>query len=371
MTQTFEKISKVLATSLNISAEELTHSFNRATKTDIPAVCELMRLGFGDVENLKAPVIAWRYFDFSSHESDIFVLRYQGNIIAAVGAEPITVTVDGTEFQGIRAGDIVVHPEHGRRGIGAWMNLYLQNHFSIVMAMGSNENSTTMVRRIYKPMNCRNHLKILFSTKRYLEFKGWSPVIIKTITLLTILPLALIRFLFFKMLPSGYHVEVADNTDNLHTFFNNPKYHPRHINMVARSVEYCRWRYDLNPKSDFKIFEMHKRNHLVGYAVVKKNGHEKHDDWQLMDWDVLPHLRNKRHFRFLFSAVVKWVAEQNAESLSAMVSDTLSLDSLVRTGFSHRALEDGFYLWAKPDITSAALDENRWFLALCDTDEAL
>lgn len=371
MTQAFEKISKVLATSLNISAEELVRSFNRATKEDIPAVCELMRLGFGDVESLKPPVIAWRYFDFSTHESDIFVLRYQGNIIGAVGAEPITVNADGVEVQGIRAGDIVVHPEHMRRGIGAWMNLYLQEHFSLVMAMGSNENSTTMVRRIYKPMNCRHHLKILFSTKRYLEFRGWSPLIIKIITILTTIPLLFIRFLFFKMLPSGYRVDVVDNTDRLHTFFNNPKYYPRHLNMVPRSAEYCRWRYDVNPKSNFKIFEMYKKNRLVGYAVVRKNAKEKKSGWQLMDWDVLPHLRNKRHFRLLFSAVVKWVAGQNAESLSAMASDILSLESLVRSGFSHRALEDGFYLWVKPGVAPAALDESRWFLTLCDTDEAL
>jgi len=371
MTEVFKKISKVLATSLNISADELYQSFNRATKTDIAAVCELMRLGFGDVENLTPAVIAWRYFDFSAYDSDLFVLRYEGRIIAAVGAEPIRVKVGDLQLPGIRAGDIVVHPDFMKGGIGAWMNLYLQNHFSIVMAMGANENSTSMVRRIFKPMNCRHHLKILFSTKHYLEFRGWSPLIIKTTSLLTFLPLALIRLIFFKMLPSGYSVEVVNNTDNFHHFFASPEYQPRSINMALRSAEYCRWRYDLNPKSHFKFFEMYKKNRLLGYAIVKQNGLDGSGGWQLMDWDLLPHLRNKKQFRFLFSAVTKWVAEQGADSLSVMASDSLSIDSLFRTGFSHRALEDGFYLWVAPGIDTDMLDEKKWFLSFADTDEAL
>lgn len=371
MTPAFAKISKVLATSLGITVDELIKSFGRAEKADFPAVCELMHLGFGDAGNLAPEVIAWRYFDFSNHCSDVFILRYQSQIIGAVGAEPIRVKLEHAEVEGIRAGDIVVHPDHMRQGIGAWMNLCLQENFPVVMAMGSNENSTTMVRRIFKPMNCRHHLKILFSTRRYLEFRGWSPLLTKAITLLAVLPLALVRFVFFKMLPRGYRIEVVDNTDNFPDFFNSSDYRHPQANIVMRSAQYCRWRYDLNPKSSFKIFELYKKNLLSGYAIVKKNGREANDDWQLMDWDLLPSLRNQKHLRLLFSGVVKWVAHQHAESLSVMASDSLSLESLVHSGFSHRAVEDGFYLWTQPDISATALDEKRWFLTFCDTDEAL
>jgi hypothetical protein len=310
MNQNFVKISKVLAKSLGIAAEELMQSYDRAVAAEIADVCDLMHLGFGAADNVSKEVIAWRYFDSSHNSSDIFVLRYQGKLIGAIGAEPIKVKVGDNEYDGIIASDIVVHPEHMKRGIGAWMNLYLQEKFPIVIAMGSNENSDTMVRRLFKPMNCRHHFKMLFSIKKYLEIRQWPDVIVTLASILAVLPLTLLRSPFLKSLPLDYTSSWSDNTDNLPMFFNDHDCQQRNLTGILRSAKYCRWRYDLNPKSQFKILEMRKDNRLIGYAVVKDSvAGILAKDWQLMDWDFLPAFRDKKHLQILFSAVAKYDGE--------------------------------------------------------------
>jgi len=371
MIQNYHKITKVLATSLGLSVEELVRSYDRATSADMVAVCELMCVGFGVVENLSAEIIAWRYFNSSRNTSDIFVLRYKGKLIGAVGAEPIRVKVGNKEYEGICAADIVVHPDHGKRGIGAWMNLHLQHKFPIVMAMGSNENSDTMVRRLFRPMNCRNHFKMLFSVKNYLSIRGWPIFLIQLLS-----PAATVLLSFFRKpqlasIPPEYELHFNDSTEPLAEFFNNPAYHPRSDNMVLRSAEYCHWRYDLNPKSCFTVLQLHHLGSLVGYGVIKKNETEPLQDFQLMDWDFLPDYRTETHLQILFSAVVNYAVEQGAPSLYVMASDQLSTDSLRKTGFSHRSLDDGFFLFAHEGIAPELFDEKKWFLSFCDTDEAL
>lgn len=360
-----------MATSLGMSVEELVRCYDRATAADFTALCELMCLGFGMAENLSPEILAWRYFDFSKNISDIFVLRYQGILIGAVGAEPIRVKVGDKEYEGIRAGDIVVHPEHMKRGIGAWMNLHLHHSFPIVMAMGSNENSDTMVRRLFHPMNCRNNFKILFSINNYLSLRGWPSFIIKLLSPLAALCLSMIRKPHLTALPKDCTLTVSDNTKQLALFFNNPSYKPREGNIVLRSAEFCRWRYDLNPKSSFRILQLHNAESLIGYAVIKIDKHAINKDFQLMDWDFLPDFRNENFLRILFSSAINFSRDSGAHCLGVMTSDVLSCNSLRKAGFSHRYLDDGFFLYARADLPREVLDEKKWFLSSCDTDEAL
>lgn len=370
MIQNYEKITKVLATSLGMSVDELVRCYDRATAADLAALCELMCLGFGMVENLSPEILAWRYFNFSKNISDIFVLRYQGELIGAVGAEPIKVKVGDTEYDGIRAGDIVVHPEHMKRGIGAWMNLHLHYTFPVVMAMGSNEKSDTMVRRLFHPMKCRNHFKILFSIKNYLAIRGWPSFIINVLSPISVFCLAMLRKSRLAALPNDCSLIVSENTQQLALFFNNLSYKPRDENIVLRSAEFCRWRYDLNPKSSFRILQLYKAESLIGYAVIKidKNASK---NFQLMDWDLLPVFRNEDFLRILFSSAVNYARDNGAQCLGVMASDDLSCNSLRKTGFSHRYVDDGFFLFARADIHRDVLDERKWFLSSCDTDEAL
>jgi GNAT superfamily N-acetyltransferase len=371
MIQNYDEITKALATSLGLNVEELVRSYDRATSADREDLCELMRVGFGAVANLRPEILAWRYFDFSKNTSDIFVLRYRDKLIGAVGAEPIKVKVGDDEYHGICVADMVVHPDHGKRGIGAWMNLHLQRKFPIVMAMGSNENSDIMVRRLFRPMNCRNHFKMLFSIKNYLRVRGWPSFLIKLVSPIATFFLSFVRKPYLLSIPPNYEGRVHDNTECMTEFFNNPDFQPRSENMVLRSAEYCHWRYDLNPKSCFNILHLHHQGRLVGYGVIKKSKAEALEDFQLMDWDFLPEYRTELHLRILFSAVVNYALERGAPSLYIMASDQLSSNSLRKTGFSHRSLDDGFFLFAHEGITPELFDEKNWFLSFCDTDEAL
>jgi GNAT superfamily N-acetyltransferase len=371
MIQDYEKVTEILATSLGITADELIRCYDRATVADMAALCELMLLGFGVVENLSPEIIAWRYFKFSKNVSDIFVLRYEGKLIGAVGAEPIKVNVGDREYDGVRVSDIVVHPEYMKRGIGVWMILHLQNKFPIVMAMGSNEKSNTMVRRLFTPMNCRHHFKILFSVKGYLSIRKWPAFIVNIFSPIADLILTIIGKSKPTSIPNDYSVALGDTTDMLDSFFSNPDFRARSLNLVLRSEEFCRWRYDVNPKSQFTILYLYQKNNLVGYAIIKKDMSALAKDWQLMDWDLLSGFHDAAHLKLLFSAAAKCARDSGAYSLSALASDNLSCAALKESAFSQRAVDDGFFLFVQRQVSRDALDEHKWFLSFCDTDESL
>jgi hypothetical protein len=136
-------------------------------------------------------------------------------------------------------------------------------------------------------------------------------------------------------------------------------------------VEYCHWRYDLNPKSTFNILSLYHKNNLIGYAILKKDTTTPDNDWQIMDWDLLSSFRDEKSLHVLFSASVSSAIESGAQSLCALASDSLSCEGLKKSGFSHRAVDDGFFLFAQEHVSRDVFDENQWFLSLCDTDESL
>jgi hypothetical protein len=316
-------------------------------------------------------IVLWRYFNFSQNVSDIFILRVNGEIIAAVGAEPIDVSIHGQVYKGVRTGDIVVHPDHMKRGVGGWMNLYMQHHYPVVMAMGANESSYSMVRRMFKPMFCRQHYKLLFSSFDYLSNKGWPKILAILADKIVWQPFCCLWLLGSRGFGPEYRCELSDNTDILKPFFSKQTALVAGSKCVLRSYDYFTWRYSYNPKSSFKYVCIFRGDEPVGFAVVKVDGIKHLGEAVLMDWYMAPDHKNGNNLFKLFAEVIGFVKREGCHSLSAMTSDDMSAKALKKNFFNLRSTDDEFYLFARKDVPAEALDESGWFISYTDTDEML
>jgi len=366
----FERLNKAMARALGISPEELIKSFAPANISDIDAICELRQEGFGPHLRNDKNKMLWRYFSRNPKRSDILVLKLKNKIVAAVGVEPISVALGGVIHPGVRCADIVVEAALMGKGLGAWMNLYVQNAHSIVTAMGSNKNSNSMVNKLFTPINIRQYLKYPIKSSSYLMRKKssfWSMARLHKILDIGLYFRRKLHSQLSKV--NGYSVQLLEDFASIKNFASINNGLTAH-NIVVRDAEFIQWRYIDNPVSHFVPFGIFNQKTLVGYAILKRNDtNHSADEWYLMDWQIHPTQNKKTVLRYLMVQCVEYAAAMGASFVTTLLSDSLSKAAAVDGGFILRYIDAGFYLWANDAISKDIFSETNWFLTFADTDE--
>lgn len=272
MQHKFEQLSKVMASLLKISPDTLLENFQPATLDDLTAICNLRRQGFGNLGDIDYPKMQWRYFSRPNTTSSLYALKLNDEIIAVVGAEPIQVKVGKAIYNGVEAADIVVAQAYLQKGIGAWMNMYLQHKYPIVIAMGSNENSSSLVRRVFTPMNCRMHFKYLILLRSYLASKGIPSSLLTLFSLIAWLPLKLRRLIDQHKFSNDYHLHTFSTAEEVGIFLDSQKSNNA-LSRIEKNKEFYRWRYDTNPVSNFIYLAVYYKNDPAALCVLKSGEH--------------------------------------------------------------------------------------------------
>lgn len=370
MSYKFEQFSKVMASLLGITYAELLDNFQPATLDDLNAICRLRSAGFKRLGDNDYATMRWRYFHRLNSPSGLFALKLNGEIIAVVGAEPIKVNVGNFTYNGVEAADIVVAKEYLQKGIGAWMNMYLQHQYPIVIAMGANENSSSLVRRVFSPMNCRMHFKYMISLRAYLASKGVPSFMLTVMCLIAWTPLRLRRLVYHTLFTKDYQVRTFTTADEIEIFLNENTSNDT-LSRIEKDKAFYHWRYDTNPVSNFIYLAVFHKNNPVALCVLKSGDQSNKKDWYLMDWVLSREYKTSENLRNLYRTCVKYAADNGAESVSILLSDKFSEESAIAAGFSHRSTNDGFYLYANETINKAIFDDSNWYITYADTDEQL
>lgn len=357
-----------MAHSLGLSGDELLHAFAPALIRDIDAVCELRRRGFGPHLTDDKEKIRWRYFSRNPKRSDLLVLKLENKIVAAVGVEPISVRLNGSTYAGVRCADIVVEPALMGKGLGAWMNLYVQDQYPIVMAMGSNQFSASMVNKLFTAMPVRQYLKFPVTGGTYLARKATNINVIRCARFPVDAWLwARRKFYFLRSRIRGYNVRVLDNFDAVKQFAALTDVTDN--TMAVRDPAFIQWRYADNVVSEFVPLVLCKHDEVIGYAVLKTDAEGPASQWHLMDWQVQSNHRAKATLKYLMLACVEHAATQGAALVTALLSDELSKSAALDSGFIFRYRDEGFHLWADTTISNDIYSAPLWFLSFADTDE--
>lgn len=374
MSKQFNRLSRILAKSFKLDEERLHTSFRLARLDDIPSVSDLRIKVFGDsIKAYDREYLQWRYFGREGYPSTLWVFDYNDQVIAALGTEPVEVWIEDHIEPALKNMDAIVEPKFDGRGLGAWMTLAIQEKNVFVLVAGGNENSTSMLDKLFTALPARNNYKIIFNAGNFLEQKFHNSNFIRLIT-----PVVnLMAYLFYSLLwltrsvPGHLSLRYFKGVDQLIDHIENPIGCIGDIKVV-RTQSYLKWRYADNPGTDYYTVALFDQDKLVAYVLYKYE-----DGWgqgatrmgQIIDWYVkLPgHARDI--LTFLFIASVKDLKQKGSDEVMMVLTDDLSHQSAKAAGFSFRYVESTFFVYhSQSEENSSIYSAKAWYHSLGDTD---
>jgi hypothetical protein len=373
MSSQFKRLSHVLAKSFNLGTEELVQSFRLATVEEIPAVSNMRRQVFGpDISDNDEDYLKWRYFRHAEFASTLWIFEYQGAIIAAMGTEPVELINCGKHEPAIRSMDAIVDPEYDNRGLGAWMSLVLQERHKCILVCGGNDNSRSMLRKLFHSLPARQSYKFMLASNGYLKKKSIAPIADIVAPAINLLLACHHRLKWLKLsTPTDVEVRAIDTIDELIALLPDT---PGLLGTVKvhRSGRYLAWRYGDNPQARFMVVGVFKQAQLLGYVIYTlniDNAAEAINVGRIVDWDIFSQDAGTEILISLYLEVIKYSRLAGAEQIFITLNDKDSADAAEKAGFIIRESDSELFVYykdAKPDDPIYSPD--RWYQSISDSD---
>lgn len=364
-----DRLAPHLARALGLSTTDLWYAFRPALPVDFPRVLELRRAVVGSTWWDDAAFIRWRYFDRVLDAAiPYWVFEHRGDLIAAVGLEPVTFVIDATPVPGCRTLDIMVHPSFEGRGIGGYMNLRLLSRFAVTSVTGSNTQSHKLIARTWTEVTQLTAWKALIASRDFLERSagrvgGLVAPVIDTV-------LAIQRFL---RRPGGQHAitirrlpEFDRGTDEVARSHETPG-----RLVVRRDSHYLNWRFTQNPRCAHRILGAYEQGRLVAYVVTRLNQAKPNPgrEGEIVDWQVHANA-GARVLPSLLLAALAELEGQGARLVKALASPQAAHPALRAAGLLERPGEHVpfFVRAASPEMHARLTVAADWFLTGGDFD---
>ena len=150
-----DKLTRLVARSLGVETSTLQLGLNPALLADLPEVAALRREHLHLSEQWDdGAYLRWRYRLGRTNAGfgDLWCLRARGQIMAIIGVEELHAEFDGETFKGAQVMDLLVRPEAQESGLGIWLNQAMLARYDFTLAVGANQNSAGIVRRLFEPL---------------------------------------------------------------------------------------------------------------------------------------------------------------------------------------------------------------------------
>lgn len=148
-----EKLGRLVARSLGLEVSALQLGLNPVLLADLPDVIALRREHL-NMEWDDNAYLRWRYRlgRTLGGFGDLWCLRARGRVIAIIGVEELRAGLDGQQLAGAQVMDLLVRPEAQDSGLGIWLNQAMLARYDFTLAVGANQNSSGIVRRMFRPL---------------------------------------------------------------------------------------------------------------------------------------------------------------------------------------------------------------------------
>lgn len=370
MKMTLERISPYLAKSLGMTGEQLSQCFSPATTDDLDELARFRQALFdGDAPWDDRSYLEWRYrFDDTGHEKNcIWVFRKDSKIIGCLGIERVDLHVQGSSITAYKAMDILVDPELDGRGLGAWMNLYLMSLYPVIIVVGSNDKSHSLIIRLFHQLSHIKIYKLPIRSRNFLQKRLRSSLLSSIVSVPFDVLLYLRRKLQWKINDNKVITrelnEIPDDVNKLKVASDNLVY-------VKRSVDYLNWRYITNPRRKFTLIGVFNGTMLVGMAVCREFFSEltQQNEAIIFDWLCLDGV-SSASFNALIQQSASFLIERGACTINLAAYCDECDDNFRELGFIARDIEAPFFVYVKDEELKARLcDESKWFLTEGDSD---
>lgn len=370
MSSQFTRLSAVLAKSLSLSIDQLTQSFRPALATEISLISNMRRQIFGrSIKDSDEEYLAWRYFRSTDSPSTLWVFEYQGAIIAVIGTEPVELVNCGKHEAAIRNMDAMVDPLFNNRGLGAWMSLMLQERHTCILVCGANNNSRSMLRKIFHGMPARQNRKLILASEGYFQ-KRVIPPIAGVMSLITNALLACRHHFKWEKISAPKNVEILtiNSIEELCDLMPNGAGYLGDIK-VHRSRNYLDWRYRDNPQADVMITGAFKQKKLLGYAVYHLNTETQFKVGRIVEWDIFSENDRTRILSSIYLQVIMRLKNAGAKEILITLNDKTSIDSAKNTGFILRESDSEIFVYYKGAKSDDPIySPERWYQSISDAD---
>lgn len=153
-----DKLGRLVSRSLGLDATALREALRPAAPDDLPDVIALRRehLLTGSEWDDEA-YLRWRYRlgRADAGFGELWLLHARERLVATIGVEDLHAEFNGEALRGAQVMDLVVHPVAQESGLGIWLNQAMLARHDFTLAVGANQNSAGIVRRLFEALPAR------------------------------------------------------------------------------------------------------------------------------------------------------------------------------------------------------------------------
>lgn len=323
-----EKLGRLVARSLGLDATALQLGLNPALLADLPEVIALrgehLNGSWDDDTYLR-----WRYRlgRASGGFGDLWCLRAKGQLLAIIGVEELRIEHDGQMHAGAQVMDLLVRPETQESGLGIWLNQAMLARYDFTLAVGANQNSAGIVRRMFEPLPSRltftHPLDLAPFVRRRWPAVAGLPLAMRVANG----GLALRRLALRRHLPRGLTLE---NTTRLDPALAVPqKRDPASVHL-RRDSAYLQQRLLNNPRRTLVMRVARREGKVVGLIAWAMETDDKgRPELHVIDW----HHDNDATLLGLLHDAVREAAAQRCSCVRLNLQDSTTQRAAVRAGF--------------------------------------
>ena len=374
MSNQFNRLTTVLARSFKLDEDQIVSSFRLANLDEVSKVSSLRRQVFGaEIKEDDEIYLKWRYFNREKYPSTLWVFEYNKQVIAALGTEPVQLWKNGEYHAALRNMDAIVEPRFNSRGLGAWMTLALQNQNNYVLVTGGNENSASMLNKLFTRLPVKKNFKIILHSYHFLRNKISNDYIARIIS--PVVDLTLYLFLNLKwLLISGPNRWKIKHYKDIHLLLPNITDQKGLLGKVkvVRTRDYLKWRYVTNPCIQFYAVGLFNDDVLKGYVIYtysKAEDSRAVSSAYIMDWDIFSKPEKIRTLSSLFKALIKELKNRGMDEINIVLNDSDSSQAAKKSGFIFRYTDPNFFVFGKnlPE-DDLIFSSDAWYHSLGDSD---
>lgn len=367
----YDKVTRVIAKSLNMTPESLRDSFAPATQDELPSILQFrQQFSHANMRWKDEDYLVWRY-DFSpvtsiqdDKKNRLWRVKIDNDIIGVIGLDYAEFLFRG-EIKVLRNPlDLLVRTDMDGLGFGVWMSLVLEQHYPFLFAMGATRHSHSIVKKLFHPMPDMGAWKLLLDTRQFIAKKVNNP-------LLQWLLSKSLNF-YFKinliLKKSGHDTECEikpltnfspfdSDLQQLHADYQGLDLLMRH-----RNARFLNWRFINNPRRHYSVMAAFVDGKLKAYATY----HINQKNYLEID-DLFSSAGNQGYLVSLLYALIELAREKNCSLISFVAHANVWQASLKKSGFKWR--DDGhlFSIF----INDASHDQFKsielWLLTSADT----
>jgi hypothetical protein len=370
-----DRLSRALGRLLGRDAAALHDGFSPATDADLPGLMRLRAAVLGpELVWDDQAFLLWRYYGRGGPGAPanvLWVLRdNKGQPQSCLGVEPQMLHVGTDLVPAARFMDVMVDPKIKSLGIGAWMNLVLQQKYEVCLAVGATRDSYNLVRRVFAPLPDRHSWKLLVRSDDFLRRNTPRLARVPGVSVIADAALGLGRYALSRGYGIGMDVSRIDDLAGLETAVAELDQSMAAVGWTfsQRTAPYLSWRYLRNTRRHYRLWAARRRGRLVGLLVARMvAGRGELVDWL---WDArLTEPWRSQVIVALFARAAESLASEGATTVWTRTLGAPGEDAAVRLTMRRRKERDTVAVHAQTPGRLAALTSARWFLSLGDSDD--